>query len=758
MQAQNFEIPDNRRLRDWLSNPFWESVKINRYWFPVSIFISVSFALLFLRYKTPQYLVKASLLVRDDSKGSDFQEAALLESLGLPAAASSVENETEILKSRTLLAQVIDDLHLNHQYFAEGDIKTGELYEKAPFNIRFIGRSQTRPARYQLKFKSDGAFSIQWPASQLEGSFGDTLALPNGLAVVSSTAFQPSTDCGYAFVILRKEDMLDEYARALTVTPANKIASMVNLSIKNVLPAKGEAFLNRLIFDYQKSSVEDKNKIADNTIAFINSNLDKVSSELAQIETELERFRKQHGIFDVHEDNRQLSEAFSRYTAEEKTFNVRLKVIQALEEHLTHHPESVIPSSLYQQEPGFTNLAVKYNELQVLLATQSQTLSKQNPAVQSTEKQTITLRASLINAIRYQKEELRISIQSIHQYLREFKTIRVQIPTHERQLLGRSREQGIQQELYLFLLKKRMETAISRSSHIPVARIVDPPKASPKPITPDRQLTMLVSVLLGMACPLAVLYIKQATSSRITSKEEILETCSVRIIGEISQQSKQWVQCRKINNKHLLAEQFRTLRTNVQFLPESERYKVILVTSAMAGEGKSFVAAHLTHSFGLAGKKVILIDFDLRKPSLADNLGLENDGLTDFLSTNCPLNIQQNSIAHPFDFLASGNHADNPAELLHSGRISEIIHELRTRYDYILIDTPPIGLVSDARILGKHADLSLYIVRPHFTFRHQLADIQRIAGQQQLPDIQLVLNGSKHIRTYQYSYYTTKFN
>lgn len=756
MHTQKFEIPERRRMHDWLNNPFWKSIKIYKYWFAFSSLASVLCGLLYLRYKTPHYLITASLLIRDDSRGSDFQEAALLESLGFPAATSSVENEIEILKSRTLLSQVIDDLHLTTRCFASGRLKTTELYEKAPFTCRFVSKTSETPETYRMQLRSNNTFLLETAKGSTSGHFGDTTRLVNGLAVINHTQFKPATDCDYFFTTSRKADLLDEYEKALTVTAPNKAASLVNLSIRNVLPAKGKAILQQLILDYQKASIDEKNKIADNTITFINHNLRKISTQLAKVETGIESFRRKNRIVDMAEDGRQTLQNFARYAAEEKELTVRLKIIVALSDHLSQHPESIIPSSLYHQASGFVDLAIKYNETQLEKTRKLAFLASRHQDITTIDSQLETIRNSLITGIQYQRKELAISIASVRDYRNEYNAEISRIPVQEKQFLSKSREQNIQQEMYLFLLKKRMETAISRSSNIPNARIVDQPEAGQMPVTPHKSLTMLISFLIGISCPLIVLYCRQIFNDRVASKDEIREECDAVIIGELSEQQRMLGNQYRSEGKSLIAEQFRTLRTNIQFLAESSHHKVILLTSAMAGEGKSFVGAHLSRSLAIAGKKILLVDFDLRKPTLARNLQLDSTGLTDFLTGDKELIVQHSHLTFPFDFLASGRPHPDPGELLLSSKIDEMIKTFRSRYDYILLDSPPIGLVSDARILGRQADMTLYIIRQDFTFRHQLADIQKMVLESQLPNIYLVVNGMKHLHSYQYSYYSNK--
>lgn len=749
MPATKTQIADFAPFQDWAENPLWKAIRYRWYWFLVSPLLSALIGLAFLRYKTPHYSITASLLVRDDSRGSDLHETALLEELGFPGATSSVDNEIEILKSRTLLSQVIADLHLTTQYFASGHLKTAELYEKTPYKINFTEVLSAEPLTYHINRETGSTFTLQTTDNNYKGTFGRPLALPHGLAVVDTTHFKPAPDYRYSFKISGTETVLDHYTRALSIQAPNKTASLVNLSIQDVLPRKGEAILKQLITRYQQASIEEKSKAADNTIAFINASLTHISSELAQVETDIERFRKRHRVIDMAEDGRQALQKATANALEEKKLAVHLKIVQLLETHLRERPATAIPSALHPQEGGFATLAEKYNELQLSRTKALASLAPGHPEMGALEDQIGAMRNHILDAIQQQRQELELSIEAAHAYGKGYNAEIAQLPGHQRGFLSQSREQGIQQELYLFLLKKRMETAISRSANIANARVIDPPKACPLPLYPNRQLSLLIALFTGILAPMAVLYIGQIFNNKITSKEDILRQCDVPVIGEISQQGR----FGRGGNRSLVAEQFRSLRTNLRFVAGERQNNVILLTSAMANEGKSFVAMHLAHSLTLACKKVLLIDFDLRKPSLARLLNLRPEGVAEYLASEQEPFIQQYANGPPFDFLAAGAQPTSTGEIILSPKVGALISTLKTRYDYLLLDSPPVGLVADARLLGPHADMTLYIVRQHFTFTHQIAEMQKICKQSQLPDMYAVLNGTRNLHRYQYNYY-----
>ncbi|MHA4737757.1 GumC family protein [Dyadobacter sp. MSC1_007] len=742
---------------DWLAAPIWKEVRTYWYWFLIVPTVALVLALVYLRYATHQYIISASLLIRDDSRGSDFRDASLLEGLGLPIAESSVENEIEILRSRTLLTNVVDNLHLNVKYLVSGDIKTAEIYEKAPFKIRFLESSPNKSERYQLVIHPGNTFTLYSSSGDFTGTFGDTILLPHGRSIITTTRYKPASASTYAFLIGTREEAIEYYSKALTISTPNKMASLVNLSLTDIIPAKGEAILKQLISDYQNASIGEKNRTADSTISFITGNLDKVAAELVKAEKEIERFRAGYDVIAPAEDSRRMLTNRDRYSTEEKDLIVKLKVLTLLEEHLHEHPGSILPSSLFPQESSLAELAIKYNELLLLRVKTLVSLPEPHPAVRAISEQIGTIRASLESGIQFQKKELVVSLTSARGYQMHFNADITRIPMHERLFLSKSREQSIQQELYLFLLKKRMETAISRSANIANARVIDAPKADPKPVRPNKELLLLVSFVTGILLPFSCLYVRQIFYNKVGSKDEVAAMCGLTVLAEISHHSGSRVVTSRPEHRSLITEQFRTLRTNIQFLTEQDQ-KVILLTSSMAGEGKSFVAMHLTQSLALTHKKVILVDFDLRKPALARSLYLQKQGISEYLISGEQPLIQQSGTSPSFDVLAAGEQHTNPADLLISPDTGSLIRMLREQYDYIFLDSPPIGLVSDARILSRHADMTLYIVRQNFTYRHQLEDIQKIISEHQLPGIQLIFNGVKRMHSYQYSYYSNENN
>ncbi|MCE7073260.1 polysaccharide biosynthesis tyrosine autokinase [Dyadobacter sp. CY327] len=727
------------------------------HWVTVSLVFSVAFGLLYLRYNTPQFLVKASILVRDDAKGSEFGDAAFLESMGLSSMQSSVDNEIEILKSRTLMESVVEDLQLNVRYYSTGRVKTTELFKNSPFRLRFVSQAQhskSPPGTYVVTIGERGHYKLQLGSQTFTGIFGDSIALPHGHCIVYRTSHLLDTQDQHSIVIQDPQILVDHYRKALIIAATNKFVSTVNLSLTDAIPAKGEAILDRLLRNYFKASIHDKNRVADSTIAFINQNLNQVSVELTDSEKAIERFQSLHHITDLSENVRQLLNQSAEYGRDKSKYEVQARTVDSLLQFLHASPQHIIPTQLLIQDQGFLSIVEKYNATQLAFTNDLVTMHESHPNVLGLKAQLNRLRQDLIANLNAQHGDLRIGMLAMSSYNDEVQQELKRIPAIERLLFEARRQQQIKQELYILLLKKGVETSISRSSTFANARIIDKPKAGPEPVKPNKQLVMLMSGFIGIGLPLAIIHLRHILNTKVTGRHDFADLLNISLLAEISHNYSLETSVYS-NSQSRIAEQFRVLRTNVQFLSAPQQNQVILLTSSMGGEGKSFIAVNLCGSLALTNKKVLLLELDLRRPRLAKDLMLKEEGFTNYIlsDVNFQEYIQQPSSKHPFAFITAGSVPPNPAELLGLPKVDQLISSLKTRYDYVVLDTPPIGLVTDARLLSHLADMSLYVVRQQFTFKSQLEIIKDIQDAKQLPSLHLILNDTKEMPGYSYGYY-----
>ena len=727
-------------------------------WFVVSMTISLIAGFLILRYSTPGYEINASILVKDDTKGTDFGESAVLESLGLTPGKSNVDNEVEILKSRTLMESVVTDLQLYVKYFATGRVKTTEIYEKSPVLLKYVNPQSAsatkRPIIYFLTFKDNNHFTITDNTNTWRQAFGDTFSLPDGLVILNKTAFKPNDEDQYSIEISGKDHVVNHYRQNLSVSATNKLVSIIDVKLTEILPIKGEVIVKKLIENYLKASIADKNRIADSTIAFIDQNLKLVSQQLTGIEKEIETFRIKNHLTDIKEQSRLLLENASQFEKEQMSAQVQLAMTNSLLSFIQKNPAGIIPSSIVMQQPDFLNAIDKYNSLLLLRDKTLLTLTSDHPSVKNLNAQLGRIREDLIEKINSKNREIELSNNSLNKSSTAFRAKTDQLPAKERVFLDFARNQEIKQELYIFLLKKRVETSISKSSTLANGRVIDNAKADHLPISPNRQLTFAVVILLGLSFPIGFFYLKDLLNTRVTEKSEVINSINMPLIAEIGHNDNPQFHFSGQNNHGYLSEQFRALRTNLQFLSALKKDQVILVTSSMGGEGKTFIALNLCFTLQLTGKKVVLIEFDLRKPKIGKYLQLKGKGLTHYILDDIPMEdvIQSSGISPLFDVVTAGMIPPNPAELIMASKIEALISKLKERYDYIIFDTAPVGLVTDARILSPYANISLYIVRQNFTYKNQLEAIANLSKNKLLPKLHLVLNDVKTRQGYGYGY------
>ncbi|WP_221394527.1 tyrosine-protein kinase [Dyadobacter sp. NIV53] len=727
------------------------------YWFALSLVICLCIRFIFLRYTTPKYEIHASILVKDDTKGTDSGEAALLEGLGLSSGKSNVDNEVEILKSRTLMESVVKDLQLYVQYFASGHVKTTEIYDKSPILLTYVDPEAAvsihHEITYYLSFGGKNRFTLTDNIQTWNQAFGDTFHLPTGYVVLTRTAFKLVSEDTYSIKVTGVKQTVNKFSQELSVLATNKLVSIIDLKLTDILPSKGEILLEKLIENYLHTSITDKNRIADSTIAFINQNLKLVLEELTDVEKQIEEFRTRNQVTDINEQTKLLLNNYSQYDKERVTNKVQLKVIESLLAFITENPTKPIPSSIVMQEAGFILMVEQYNTTQLSHERASAIHTSEHPGLQSLDIQLRRMRDGLISDIESRRKELQLKDREIKRYTSGFQSQIDHIPAKERVFLDYTRKQEIKQELYIFLLKKRIETSISKSSTLANGRVIDPAKADDIPITPNKQLTLILALLLALCIPITVFYTIDIFNTTITDKSDVMDLVDLPILAEIGHNQTGVINIIHQNNRGQIAEQFRALRTNLKYVTGTENDQVVLVTSSMSGEGKTFISINLCATLQLTGKKVILVEFDLRKPKIAGYFHLKGKGLTDYLITDINTeDIIQSSGNDGFDVITSGQLPPNPTELMLSPKIANLINLLKEKYDYIILDTAPMGLVTETKLLSPHADMSLYVIRQKFTSRHQIKDIQQISKQNILAKLNLILNDVKAIPGYGYGY------
>lgn len=729
--------------------------------FVLGIFLCLAAGFFYLRYSSPVYLVNSTLLIKDDKKGAAAGAADLLNELDLFGTSKVVDNEIEVLKSKTLMRKVVDRLNLSVTYKAEGRVVDSDIYTNKPVNISVVQIDSTiygeplsltfpNARTYQLEDKESGK-KVSGPLGQLQrNSFGvyKVDLIPNTTKIdrLSITFNDPQI-------------VTDNYLSNLNIILSSKQSTVLNLSFESTIPQRGKDILNTLIQVYNEASLTDKNRTTQSTIQFIDERLKLISGELTEVEKDVEGFKSSRGLTDISNDANLFLDNVKANDAKLNEVELQISVIQDVQRYVnSNSAQEKLPSTLGINDPVLLSQINQLAELQLQRDRLLATTTIDNPLVQPIIKQIETTRAGIKANIQNISNSLNNTRSSLKGNNSQFQGSIRKIPGQERQLISIKRQQTIKETLYLYLLQKKEEAALSYASSVADSRIVDPAYSNKNPIKPRKPLIMFAALLMGLALPVVYIYIKELLNNRIQNSADILNLTSTPILGEIFFNENSGTIVVDATSRTAISEQFRSIRTNMQFLHgknDSGLGKVTLLTSSMSGEGKSFVTSNLATAMAISGKKTVLLELDLRKPKVSKYLNLANKkGLSNYLIGKAEISeIIQPSNIHPnFFVLGSGPIPPNPSELLVHSEIDILIEYLKRNFDEIFIDTPPIGLVTDAQILARLADSTLYLVRQGVTFKDQVRNLDLLYKSKKFPKINLLLNGVKLDGKYGYGY------
>jgi tyrosine-protein kinase Etk/Wzc len=717
--------------------------------FVLSVFICLLISIIYTRYTPPTYQIKAKLLVNDDEKGGGMgkQSGALMDLGGLIGAKNSVDNEVEILKTRFLMEQVVRQMQLNIVYTNKVDFVSRELYQP-PFRFNIIkGVDTIRSTKFDVQKTSNSKIRVSTKDFVKEVSWGDKFAV-NGIGVIQIEPNQiGKMDAGEYFVNINSiDERVASLMAQLSVAVSNKQVSIIDLGLSYTLQKKGEDILNTLIQKYTQANLSDKNAIADSTYRFIKERLNVIASELGDVEDKVESFKQKNQLADMSEQGKLLVQSTGEFSADFAKAETQVSVLTDLEKYLKNEDNNkrVFPSALIPSDLVFSNLMSQYNAL--LIEREKKLLSdtEESPFVKNIDDQIKGLRSDILSNVQSTKSAALLTRNKLRGQLSQAEGQISGVPQIEKNYLKLARNQQIKQELYIFLMQKAEETAISKTSNIAIAKTIDPPKADVIPISPKKSVIYIAGLIAGLIFPIIWIFGQELLNTSIKTKEEIIALTKVPVIGEISHSSGADNLIVANQSRSAISEQFRALRTNLSFYLKTKDEKVILLTSSMSGEGKSFTAINLGNILALAGKKVLLMELDLRKPGLSAKLNVSNDiGFSNYtISPDLkaadiikPLLINKNMF-----IISSGPLPPNPAETLMSEHMPELMDELKKQFDYILMDAPPIGIIADAQLLSPYADLTIYLVRQKVTQKNQIRIVEDLYRSGKMKNLGIVVN------------------
>ena len=741
-------------------------------WFVACTLLCIAGAWLYLRYTPPVYNISASVIIKDNDKNSKASSGmADLEDLGFYSSINNFDNEVEILQSRTLIKKVVEELDLYISYATKSSFHDIELYKSSPVKVWITPEEAQKlpaPARLHLTLQPGNKLNVKLRIGEEEynkqfdklpallttpsGTFSFT---PKDSATVQSTQEIMAT-------VSSPRSVANTYRGALSIEPTSKSTTIAQISVKSTHTQRGMDFINKLVEIYNRDANDDKNEVATKTAEFIDERINIINGELGTTEQELETFKRDAGLTDLKSDAQLALSENSEYEKKRAENSTQLRLVQFLASYANNpdHAYEVLPVNVGLTDTGLTELINRYNEMLLERKRLLRSSQENNPVVVNLDASIRAMRSNVLTTINSVQRGLTITQADLERQAGKYAGRITNAPGQERQLVSISRQQEIKAGLYLMLLQKREENAITLASTANNARIVDEALADAIPVSPKGKMIYLVALILGVALPVAVIYIIELFKYKIEGRADVEKITSLPIVGDVpfsENKSSEGAIVVHENQNDLMAETFRNVRTNVLYMMKSNE-KVILVTSTTTGEGKTFIASNLAVSLALLGKKIVIVGLDIRKPSLnkAFNLSHREQGISQFLAnpehTDLMSLVQVSRINANLSILPGGPIPPNPTELVARESLSQAIDILKKHFDYIILDTAPIGMVTDTLLISRVANASIYVCRADYTHKADYTLINELGEQKKLPNLCTIINGLD-MKKKKYGYY-----
>lgn len=736
------------------------------YWFVISVFVCFLIAFLYIKITIPTYQVQSTILLRQDNSNMGFSEMAILESMGMGGTSKEVEDEIQVLKSKTIMMNVIQHLGIQTEYLQKKGLRQIDTYPEIPLElITPVGFNDTLTNTVVLEIKAVSAgYKINFEAGKIKSKYilkdiSETINTPFG-ALKLKAGKDFSKEGVYTIKTFPIRSITESYSKSVKIAAVTKKSNAISISTVAGNVTKAKDVINKLVELYNLDAVVDKNMIASNTKKFVDERLVLIENELQSVEQNVENYKKDNQLTNISSEASLFLQSSSEYNKKLAEVETQLNLVSYIESHVKDSKNiySLIPANLGIQDNSLLNLISNYNNVLLERLRLMRTTNDENPVITQMEQQIKIVRSSIIASIASVKDGLKIAKMDILGKENQFNSKIKKVPTQERQYIEIKRQQEIKQNLYLFLLQKREENALTLASAIPTAKTLDAAYSSVIPVAPKMMIVFAITLLLGLFIPVGIIYVLELMNNKITNKKELLRLVKAPYLGSIGINKSQDRVVVREGKTTPIVEMFRMIRTNLQFMIGGTKSPVILVTSSVGGEGKSFTAINLASSFALLNKKVVLIGLDIRKPMLGDYMHIEkNKGISLYLSNpDYKLSdiIIPSGIHSLLKVIPAGPIPPNPAELIMSDRLEELIAELKNEYDYIIIDSAPVGIVSDTFLINRVIDLSIYVSRQNYTPREMTEIINDIHNNNKLNNMGLVLNGVEEMAGY--GYYSTK--
>ena len=745
-------------------------------WFVISIIICIACAWGYLRLTTPIYNISATVLIKDEKKGGGASMSSDLEKMGLEgfvSSSSNVDNEIEVLRSKSLAREVVNNLGLFVTYMDEDEFPSKELYHTSPVLVSLTHQEADKlPGRMEINMilQPTGALGVQITVGEKEyqkqfdklpavfPTDEGTIAFFANNDTLSAVCPENITKERHITAFINRPfSVLKEYVSSLSIAPTSKTTSVVVISLENTNTRRGRDYINKLLEMYNINANNDKNEVAQKTAEFIDERIGIISKELGSTEQDLENFKRSAGITDLSSEAQIALTGNAEYEKKRVENQTQINLVMDLQRYMKGNEYEVLPSNIGLQDAASAGAIDRYNQMLVERKRLLRTSTENNPTIINLDTSIRAMRTNVQATLDATLKGLQITKEDLAREASRYSRRINDAPTQERQFVSIARQQEIKSGLYLMLLQKREENAITLAATANNAKIIDEALADDNPISPKKTIVYLAALVLGVGLPVGVIYLIGLTKFKIEGRADVEKLTSLPVVGDIPLADEKTGSIAVFENQNnLMSETFRNVRTNLQFMLENGK-NVILVTSTISGEGKSFISANLAISLSLLGKKVVIVGLDIRKPGLNKvfNIPKKEHGITQYL-TNTTANlmdfVQPSDINKNLFILPGGTVPPNPTELLARGGLEKAIETLKANFDYVILDTAPVGMVTDTLLIGRVADLSVYVCRADYTHKAEFTLINELAENNKLPNLCIAVNGLD-LNSRKYGYY-----
>lgn len=720
-------------------------------WVLVCVALALIMAKVKIRYSIPIFRVQASLLIKDDhdiptggKEGDKFNELFMFRS------STNLSNEIQILKSRPLLMRVAKDLGLQTEYQNNGNIRSTILYGDLPFHMQILQQPDSvRPFSLSIEAKGNNQFLLN--DDKTPHQFGDPFLFQgNQLVLVRDNAVNLKNFSALKFSINWSPLLMvgEALGGNIKIVQVNNDATILTLSQETPNVTLGEDILNTIMAVYDTMIVEDKNRIAYQTLRFIDNRLDTLKHELGNVEGSLRIFMENTQAFNIEDQSKVYMENLMKSSDDRTEQEIRMNVVDWLLKYIddAQNNYKTVPVNLGIVEPSLEQLIVEYNRVQLEREAMLKTVPRGNQLVVTMEGSIEKLRKNIYEVLLSVKQAYVIARNKLLENESQVKSSLISLPRKSMQALNIERQQKILEDLYSFLLQKKLETTISSASTISNSKVIEPALGGNVAVKPDAKLLYISYALFGLIIPLSIIAVFEMLNDKVNSRTEIEKATQTPILGEVGHSDDSQTLVVTQNSRSFISEQFRIIRTNLQYIIGKKENPAILVTSSFSGEGKSFISTNLGAVMALTGKRTVIMEFDIRKPKILSGLDLKrNMGISNYIIGKASfeeLPVAVEGVENLY-VIPCGPIPPNPSELLLSPRLTQLMEEVKENFDVVIMDTAPVGLVSDAINLGQFADCSIYIVRNRYTIRRLLSFVDELYIHKKLPPMSILLNDIK---------------